>query len=269
MLYLVATPIGNLGDITFRAIEMLKSCDYILCEDTRHSRVLLKHYDIDKPLKSFHKFNEKTRENEILSDLKSGLTIAVVSDAGTPGICDPGEALVRRCREEGVSVTAMPGPCAFVMALTLSRMNKGKVQFIGFLDQKEIGKWMSYAGTTVCYEAPHRIVKTLEEITKIDKTRNVCVMRELTKTFEECLEGTAEYILEHFKKTEPRGEMVLLIEGCTLDFTTLSEIEHVQVLKDSFHLSIAEAIKIAAELRGVPKRQIYNAVHRDHTDPHP
>lgn len=262
MLYLVATPIGNLGDMTFRAVEVLKKCGYILCEDTRHSALLMKHYGIEKPLKSFHQFNEKKREDQIVADLKAGKEIGVVSDAGTPGICDPGEALVRRCREEGIPVTAVPGPCAFAMALSLSRMKKGKAQFVGFLDQRDLGKWMSYEGTTICYEAPHRIVETLENIAKLDQTRRVSVMRELTKTFEECLEGSAKEILEHFKKTKPKGEMVLLIEGCGIVFEKMSEIKHVKTLQDKFGLSLAEAIKVAAELRGVPKREVYKSVHQ-------
>lgn len=262
MLYLIATPIGNLKDITYRAVEILQSCDYILCEDTRHSQTLLKHYGIDKPLKSFHQFNEKSREEEILADLKAGKTLAVVSDAGTPGICDPGEALVCRCRQEGVAVSAVPGPCAWVTALTLSRMNKEKAQFIGFLDLKELPYLLSYPGTTVCYEAPHRIVSTLEAVAKLDPQRHVCVMRELTKAFEECLEGAASELTAHFKRTPPRGEMVLLIAGYTFNFKELSEIEHVKALQTQFHLSLADAIKTAAELRGVPKRTIYNLFHQ-------
>lgn len=261
MLYLVATPIGNLGDVTFRAVEVLKRCDYILCEDTRHSGVLMKHYGIEKPLKSFHQFNEKKREDEVVADLKMDKVIGVVSDAGTPGICDPGERLVRRCRKEGIKVTAVPGPCAWAVALSLSGMDKEKVQFVGFLDQRELGKWMSYEGTTICYETPHRIVETLKNIVKIDQERKVCVMRELTKTFEECLEGTAEEVLEHFKRVGAKGEMVILIEGCKIAFGKLSEVEHVQTLQNVFGLSVAEAIKVAAELRGVPKREIYSAVH--------
>jgi 16S rRNA (cytidine1402-2'-O)-methyltransferase len=263
MLYLIATPIGNLGDMTFRAVEALKGCDYVLCEDTRHSGVLMKHYGIEKPLKSFHQFNEKQREDEVVADLKAGKNVCMVSDAGTPGICDPGERLVKRCREERIAVTAVPGPCAWAMALSLSGMDKSKIQFVGFLDQRDVGEWMSYAGTTICYEAPHRIIETLEKIVEIDAKRVVSIMRELTKTFEECLEGSAEEVLGHFRKTPPKGEMVLLIEGCKIDFKQGSEVEHVQALQDQFGLSVAEAIKIAAELRGVPKREVYNIVHQN------
>lgn len=136
MLFLVATPIGNLSDITFRAIETLKSCDYILCEDTRHSRPLLTHYDIQKPLKSFHKFNEALKEDHIIKDLQDGMKIALVSDAGTPGISDPGLKLVQRCREEGIDVVAIPGACAAIIALSCSGFDTNRFQFFGFLPKK-------------------------------------------------------------------------------------------------------------------------------------
>lgn len=262
MLYLIATPIGNLGDITFRAVEVLKSCAYILCEDTRHSHGLLKHYGIDRRLKSFHQHNEKSREDEIIDDLRAGKEIAVISDAGTPGVCDPGEALVARCRHEQLPLTAIPGPCAWIMALTLSRMSKERAQFVGFVDKKTLPYLLSYPGTTVCYEAPHRILDTLEAIEKLEPSRQVCVLRELTKTFEECLEGTARELALHFKEKPARGELVLLIAGHTLNFTELSEVEHVKALQEQFSLSQAEAIRTAAELRGVPKRAIYNLFHK-------
>jgi 16S rRNA (cytidine1402-2'-O)-methyltransferase len=137
MLYLVATPLGNLKDITLRAIETLKTCDYILCEDTRHSRFLLDEYQIDKPLKSFHQFNEKEMEDKVIADIKNGKEIGLISDAGTPGICDPGEALVQRCYAENLPFTAIPGPSAWVMALALCPFNKDHVQFVGFLPKKE------------------------------------------------------------------------------------------------------------------------------------
>jgi 16S rRNA (cytidine1402-2'-O)-methyltransferase len=259
MLFLVATPIGNLKDISFRAIEVLKSCEYILCEDTRRSSILMREYGVDRPLKSFYRGNEKEKEDAIVSDLKNGKNVAVVSDAGTPGICDPGERLVKRCREEGLEVTAVPGACAWAVALSVSRMPREKVQFLGFFDKKEVGKLLSYGGTSIFYEAPHRIIETLELL----GTRKVCVLRELTKMFEECLEGTAEELVGHFKKVEPRGEMVVLVEGCTMDFTAMSEKDHVAWLKKEYDLELAEAIKVAAELRGIPKREIYKRVHHE------
>lgn len=262
MLYLVSTPIGNLADITHRAIQVLKNCDYILCEDTRHSLGLLKHYGIEKPLKSFHQFNEKSREDDIVADLKNGKEIALISDAGTPGICDPGETLVKRCRSEGLKVTAIPGASAWVMGLVLSTMRKDKVQFLGFLPKiagerkKILASMMFYSGTSVCYETPHRIKESLEEMRGF---KRVAVMRELTKTFEECLEGTAEELWNHFQKNEPRGEIVLLVEGEPSEDLPVEEL--VKVLEQKFNLSLAEAIKTAAELKGIPKREVYQSIH--------
>ena len=267
MLYLVATPIGPLADLTFRAVEVLRAADYILCEDTRHSQHLLAHYAIQKPLKSYHKFNETSREDELLADLKNGATIALISDAGTPGICDPGVQLVRRCREEGIAVTAIPGACAAILALAMSGMESERFQFIGFLPKKTaelrsaLQEILRYRGTTICYESPHRIEATLQALDKLASTRPIAIARELTKTFEEYLPGTASDLMEHFKKLPPRGEMVLLISGETevQDFSSLSPQEHVEALQKQYGLSKQEAIKLAAQLRNVPKKTIYKA----------
>ncbi len=264
MLYLVATPIGNLKDFSFRGVEVLNNCDYILCEDTRHSGILLSHYGIKKPLKSFHQFNEKGREEGVIADLKAGQEIGLISDAGTPGICDPGEALVKRCRKEGIKVSAVPGPSAWVMALSLSTFSKEAIQFLGFLPkktgdrQKMIGKMIFYAGTSICYEAPHRLLETLEEL---GSAKKVALMRELTKTFEECVEGTPEEVLHHFKAKEPKGEIVLLIEGRGDEAEEMQAEELVQALQ-KFGLSLAEAIKEASILKGVAKREIYRSIHK-------
>ena len=229
MLYLIATPIGHLGDITFRAVELLRSVDYILCEDTRHSHHLLAHYGIQKPLKSYHKFNETSREEDLIADLKNGLNIALISDAGTPGICDPGLQLVKRCREEGIAVTALPGACAAILALAPSGLSSERFQFVGFLPKKaselraSLQEILQYAGTTVCYESPHRIEETLQALDSLAGTRPLAIARELTKTFEEYLRGTASELLAHFKAHPPRGEIVLLIAGETetQDFSDL------------------------------------------------
>jgi len=263
MLFLVATPIGNLQDISLRAIETLKGCDTILCEDTRHSKILLQAHGIEAPLKSFHQFNEREREDHIIADLKSGKTIAVVSDAGTPGICDPGESLVRRCWQEGIAVRGIPGPSAWLLALALSPFSKEKFQFVSFLPKKEgerksaLTDMLLYGGTSICYEAPHRIEETLELVHKMDPERKLCLMRELTKMYEQHLYGTASEIL---KDLDARGEIVLLMEGCKTDFSALTPIEHVRLLQETFGLEKNEAIKIAAELRHAPKREIYRAV---------
>ncbi|MFI5334063.1 MAG: 16S rRNA (cytidine(1402)-2'-O)-methyltransferase, partial [Chlamydiales bacterium] len=166
MLFLVATPIGNLADITLRALEVLRTCDYILCEDTRHSLKLLRHYEIQKPLRSYHKFNEKKRCDEITRDLKAGMKIALITDAGTPLISDPGEILVQKCIEEKLSVIPIPGPCAAIAALTLSGFSAAQFQLISFLPKKSGGLTrvrtarLSDPGTSICYESPYRLATT-------------------------------------------------------------------------------------------------------------
>lgn len=271
MLYLIATPIGNLADITFRAIETLKRCDYILCEDTRHSRILLDHYQIQTPLSSFHRFNEVKEEERIIADLKTGKSVALISDAGTPLISDPGQMLVRRCRSEGIVMTAIPGPCAVIDALVLSGFPTEQFQFIGFLPKKEkelqliLGQALFYTGTTIAYESPHRIEETLHSIHKISSERKLSIARELTKLHEEILIGTAFELLEHLKKNPPRGEIVLLISPSAkevfLEHLSLQEL--VEMLQKDLNLSKIEAIKMAAQMRHLPKREIYKKFTND------
>lgn len=269
MLYFVATPIGNLADITYRAVESLKKCDYILCEDTRYSRRLLDAYGIDRPLKSYHKFNEQKSLESILDDLRNGKEIALISDAGTPGICDPGERLAAACVAHDLPFTIVPGANAAVTALSLSSLSTERFQFLGFLPKGQ-GKLiqlfeeiLNYPGTTIVYETPHRLLKTLQALHKIDPTRQIAVARELTKLHEECLRGTVETLLALFQATPPRGEFVLLIEGKKeMENKSWPEIaEHVAALQEEFDLSLPDAIKRAAQLRGVPKREIYQVIH--------
>ncbi len=267
MLYLVATPIGNLADMTFRAAEVLARCDYILCEDTRHSRVLLDHYAIKAPLKPFHRFNESRSSDGVIADLKEGKSIALISDAGTPLLADPGQNIVQRCRQEGIPVTAIPGPCAVIDAWVLSGFAE-PFQFIGFLPKKEkelqtvLAQAMFYPGTTLAYETPHRIIDTLEMINGISPERQLCIARELTKLHEECLRGTAKEILAQLK---PRGEIVLLISPPkeNLFFSNLSLQELVEMMQNDLNLSKLEAIKMAAQLHQVPKREVYNKFFRN------
>ncbi len=259
MLFLIATPIGNLADITFRAVETLKSVDYILCEDTRRSSILLKSYAIKKPLKSFHKFNEKKWEDTVVSDLKKGNNIALISDAGTPVISDPGQRLVARCHAERLSVTSLPGPSAPIVALSLAGFETDCFQFIGFLSKKagELKKQLLsalfYPGITVCFESPSRVKKTLELINSLGPAHPIVIARELTKIHEECLRGVAK----DFLNKEIRGEVVLIIEGKENVPFDLSPKEHVLWLQKTFDLDKQDAIKIAASLRGVSKKQIY------------
>ncbi|MBA3720812.1 MAG: 16S rRNA (cytidine(1402)-2'-O)-methyltransferase [Parachlamydiaceae bacterium] len=271
MLYLVATPIGNLSDITLRAIETLKSSDYILCEDTRHSLILLKHYDIHKPLKSYHKFNESSQAEHIIQDLKDGQNISLISDAGTPGISDPGAALVNICVEQKIPITAIPGPCAAIQALSCSGLFTDRFQFWGFLPRKEgeikrdLQQILSYSGTTICYESPNRLIDILEHIQQIDPNRQLVVARELTKKFEEVFRGTPSEHLIHWGTTAPRGEIVLLISAApekNNEWIHLTPEEHVEFIQNTYSISRQEAIKIAADLRGVPKRQIYNLIQK-------
>lgn len=272
VLYLVATPIGNLQDITLRALETLKTCDYILCEDTRHTRQLLSHYEIQKPLKSFHKFNEALKEDTIIHDLKSGQQIALVSDAGTPGISDPGEKLVNRCISEGIDVQSIPGPCAAVVALSCSGFATSRFQFYGFLPRKAgelrhvLQEILVYSSTTICYESPQRLENVLELLQELAPERKIAVCRELTKKFEELKRGTAQELLAYWQDRQVKGEIVLLIEGKPHlpdeKWQELSPEEHVRFLEETYRLSRHDAIKMAAEVRGVPKREIYNRVNK-------
>lgn len=272
MLYLIATPIGNLADITFRAIETLKECDYILCEDTRHSQILLKHYNIFKPLKSYHKFNEASRAEPILNDLKMGKNVALISDAGTPGISDPGADLVKLCIEHKILFTSIPGPCAAIQALSCSGFTTDHFHFRGFLPRKEnelkkeLQQILNYLGTTICYESPNRLLDVLAQIHTIAPTRQLVVARELTKKFEEIIRGTAEELLIHWKEQAVRGEVILLFSGSNqnkqAEWENMSPEEHVAFLQTTYSISRQEAIKIAAEQRGVPKREIYNRFHK-------
>lgn len=217
ILYIVPTPIGNLKDITFRAIETLKEVDIILAEDTRQTQKLTKHYGIDKMLWSHHKFNEHKATDSIIQKLKAGNNFALVSDGGTPGISDPGFFLVRACIQEGVQVISLPGAVAFIPALVNSGFPCDKFVFEGFLPHKKgrktlLEKIAIEERTVILYESPHRIIKTLEQIIAyISPERPVAISRELTKTFEENLRGTAAEMLEHFKKHKPKGEFVLII----------------------------------------------------------
>ncbi len=271
MLYLVATPIGNLADISYRAIATLKKCDYILCEDTRYSKRLLDAYEIDRPLRSYHKFNERERLESILADLREGKEIALISDAGTPGICDPGMRLAAACIEENLYFTTIPGPNAALTALSLSGLSTERFQFLGFLPKgqgqltKLFEQIFDYPGTTIVYETPHRLAKTLSLLHKINPKRRIVIARELTKLHEQCLRGTVENLLPIVQATPPRGEIVLLIEGKREEDTPQEEWpdipEHVELLQKEFNLSLADAIKRAAKMRGVPKREIYRVVH--------
>lgn len=269
MLYLVATPIGNLQDISSRALDILRQVDCIYCEDTRHSQKLLNHFGIKNTLKSFHKFNERQTEIQIIRSLKEGKQVALISDAGTPGISDPGEQLVKLCKEEGISVSPIPGPCALIQALSGSGLNSSRFQFLGFVPRKQgeikelLNEVLRYPGTSILYESPRRLQATLHALCALNPEADVVVARELTKQFEEFVKGTATTVLQHFSLSEIKGEIVLLIEGKAPenDWKDLTPDEHVAMVEKDYRVTKKEAIKIVAELRGLPKRQIYNALH--------
>lgn len=218
-LYLVPTPIGNLGDITLRALEILKSVDVILAEDTRTSGILLKHYNISKPLQSFHVFNEHKALQSIIQKLKQGETLALVSDAGTPAISDPGFLLVRECLKNNLTIECLPGPTAFVPALVKSGFPTDRFVFEGFLPHKKgrqtaLKQLANEERTIILYESPHRLLKTLEQIQNLfGAERLVSVSRELTKVHEETCTGTVSEVFVHFSKKEVKGEIVLVIKG--------------------------------------------------------
>lgn len=275
MLYVVATPIGNLSDITYRAIEVLKHCDYILCEDTRHSKILLRHYDIDRPLKSFHKFSEASKQRQILDDLSKGVAICLISDAGTPGISDPGSQLVKSCVEEGIRVVPIPGPCAAIAALCCSGLDTALFQFVGFLPKKAgdlkrlLHEILEYSGTTVCYESPNRLVDVLILIQELAPERRLAVARELTKKFEEIKPGCAADLLTYWKQSPLKGEIILMIAGKeqeSKEWSAMTPQQHVDWLQKEYGLSRKEAIVSAAKLRGVSKRDVYNAVHAESSE---
>jgi 16S rRNA (cytidine1402-2'-O)-methyltransferase len=218
-LYLVPTPIGNLGDITLRALDILKSVDLILAEDTRTTGFLLKHYSISKPMQSFHNFNEHKVLKTLIDRLTRGETIALVSDAGTPGISDPGFLIVRECVQNGITVDCLPGPTAFVPALVKSGLPTDRFVFEGFLPHKKgrqtlLKKLAEEDRTMIFYESPYRLIKTLEQIKEyFGVERHVSVSRELTKMFEETFNGTVDEVLHHFQAKEVKGEIVIVVEG--------------------------------------------------------
>ena len=219
MLYLVATPIGNLGDITLRALEVLKSVDLIACEDTRHSGHLLRHFEISKPLISYHEHNEARRTAELIEGLAAGKNVAVISDAGLPGISDPGHRLLRACIERGVPYTIIPGASSVLTALIGSGFPAEKFYFGGFLPVKSGGRERDLLAaaardeTSIFLESPHRLLKTLTACATHFPTRELCVARELTKQFEEFRRGPAPELLAHYSAKAVKGEIVFLIHG--------------------------------------------------------
>jgi 16S rRNA (cytidine1402-2'-O)-methyltransferase len=222
MLYIVATPIGNLGDITLRAIEVLKSVDAVAAEDTRYSGMLLKHFGIKKPLVSFHEHNEAMRTAQLIDRLAAKQNIAVITDAGMPGLSDPGARLIRECIRRDLPFTIVPGPSSILTAIVGSGFSTEKFFFGGFLPVKSGGRERELRAanereeTTIFFESPYRLIKTLTACVEITQERPLCVARELTKKFEEYRRGTARELLAHYERRSPKGEIVLVIQGAAV-----------------------------------------------------
>jgi len=217
-LYIVSTPIGNIGDITFRAVKTLKECDLIACEDTRRTGLLLKEFDIETNLTSYHDHNKNYRSDQILSKIINGQNVAIVSDAGTPGISDPGFVIVRAAREKGIEVVGIPGVSAAINALVVSGMPTDRFVFEGFLPHKKGRKKRLEAikdeeRTIILYESVHRIIKAILELKEYFSDRNVAVLREMTKTYEEFISGSFDEVIDHLNSKDPKGEFVIVIEA--------------------------------------------------------
>ena len=263
-LYLVPTPIGNLEDITFRAISVLKSVDIILCEDTRESTKLLKHYDINKKLIACHEFNEDKILDKVRKILDSGKNIALISDQGSPIISDPGFILARYLINNGYNVISLPGPTAFVPAISSSGLNPSPFIYYGFLNSKkskremELKKLVNYPYSIIFYEAPHRLNSTLKSILDIFGDRNISISREISKKYETIYRDKISNLIDNI---ELKGEFVITVEGNSelVDYSNLDIVEHVQLYLDD--LSEMDAIKRVAKERGVSKSEIYKKYH--------
>ena len=273
-LYLCATPIGNLEDITYRVLRTLKEVDLIAAEDTRNSIKLLNHFDIKTPMTSYHEYNKIEKAYQLVDKMREGLDIALITDAGTPGISDPGEDLVRICYEEGIEVTSLPGPAACITALTMSGLPTRRFAFEAFLprEKKEradvLGQLKNETRTIIIYEAPHHLVKTLEELYEVLGERKIAICRELTKRYEEKTLTTISESLAYYKDNEPRGEYVLVLEGKTFEelkkeeqktWESMSLEEHMAVY-ESQGIDHKEAMKLVAKDRGISKRDVYQAL---------
>ncbi len=274
-LYLCATPIGNLGDMTPRVVETLNMVDVIAAEDTRNSIKLLNHFDIHTPMTSYHEYNKVEKAHQLVGQLATGKNIALITDAGTPAISDPGEVLVRMCLEQGIPVTSLPGPAACITALTLSGLPTRRFCFEGFLpaEKKEkaavLQELSQESRTMILYEAPHHLVRTLEELYQALGQRRVTLCRELTKRFETVMPTTLEEALAYYRQQEPRGEYVLVIEGKSLEQKRREDIAAWEDMSIEDHMAYylgqgmdeKAAMKQVARDRGVGKREIYQYLH--------
>lgn len=270
-LYLCATPIGNLEDMTYRVVRTLKEVDLIAAEDTRNSIKLLNHFEIKTPMTSYHEYNKIEKGKKLVEKLQSGVNIALITDAGTPGISDPGEELVKMCYEAGIEVTSLPGAAACVTALTLSGLSTRRFAFEAFLpsDKKEkqeiIKEMENETRTIVMYEAPHRLVKTMQELLDSLGNRRITVCRELTKKHETAFVTTLEEAVRYYETNEPKGECVLVMEGRSREELRQEEVSKWEEMTVEEHMDYyrnqgfdkKESMKLVAKDRGVGKRDIY------------
>lgn len=271
-LYLVATPIGNLEDITLRALRILKEVDLIAAEDTRKTLKLLNHFDISKPLTSFFRHNESRKGEYIISLLKEGQNIALVSDAGTPAISDPGEELVGMAIEEGITVSPIPGPVAAISALIVSGQSTGRFVFEGFIPMNKRGrkerlKELEFEQRTmIFYEAPHKLKYTLEDMLKFWGNRKIVLAREITKIYEEIIRTDLEHAIKKYNEDNPKGEFVIIVEG-SKEEKRLEEVELIPI-EDAVNsyiekgLSKMDAMKKVAQERGISKRDVYSQLNK-------
>lgn len=277
MLYLCATPIGNLQDMTPRVVETLKQVDVIAAEDTRNSVRLLSAFDIHTPMTSYHEYNKVDKAKQLIAQMQAGKNIALITDAGTPAISDPGEVLVQMCQEAGITVTSLPGPAACITALTLSGLPTRRFCFEGFLpaDKKErkeiLQELKQETRTIILYEAPHHLVKTLTELSENLGDRKITLCRELTKKFETILPTTLAEALKKYEEEEPRGEYVLVLAGKSREEKKQEAIAEWENMTIEEHMAFYEkdgmdsktAMKQVAKDRGVGKREIYDYLHKN------
>ena len=270
-LYLCATPIGNLEDMTFRVVRTLEEVDLIAAEDTRNSIKLLNHFEIKTPMTSYHEYNKIEKGKKLVEKLQEGMNIALITDAGTPGISDPGEELVKMCYEAGIEVTSLPGPAACITALTLSGLSTRRFAFEAFLptDKKEkqavLKELENETRTIIMYEAPHRLVRTLQELLENLGDRRITVCRELTKKHETAFTTTLEAAVRYYEENDPKGECVLVIEGRSREELRQEEVAKWEEMSIEEHMEYylnqgvakKEAMKLVAKDRGVSKRDIY------------
>ncbi len=276
-LYLCATPIGNLSDISSRVIDTLRSVDVIAAEDTRNSIKLLNHFEIKVPLTSYHEYNRYDKAEQLIDRMRAGDDVALITDAGTPSVSDPGEVLTDMCHKAGIRVTSLPGPCAMVTALSASGLSGRRFVFEGFLpaDKKErrivLNELSDETRTIIIYEAPHHLKATLSQLMEALGDRNMAICRELTKKHEEIVRMRLLEAIDHYENNEPRGEYVLIIEGRSRqeltkeqedDFRRMDLNEHMKIYEEQ-GLDRKEAMKRVAADRGVPKRDIYNELLKE------